>query len=104
VALFRCQAINPIPMFTRSTSVRLKIVGAEGLSAEDIRAEVDRGARLVIYTYCISIVVVTFKRSSDIYFVKPGQSCVVKGLPYTLLSLLLGWWGIPWALSTPSKR
>jgi len=96
VALFRCQAINPIPMFTRSTSVRLKIVGAEGLSAEDIRAEVDRGARLVIYTYCISIVVVTFKRSSDIYFVKPGQSCVVKGLPYTLLSLLLGWWGIPW--------
>ena len=83
-------------MFSQSTSVRLKIAGAEGLSAEDIRAEVDRGARLVIYTYCISLLVVTFKRTSNIHFVKPGQSPVVKGLPYTLLSLLLGWCVIPW--------
>jgi hypothetical protein len=35
------------------------------------------------------------KRSSDIYFIRAGESAVVRGLPYTVLSLLLGWWGFP---------
>ena len=45
---------------------------------------------------CIAVVVLTFRRSSDIHFVKPGESRVVKGLGWTALTLLLGWWGIPW--------
>jgi hypothetical protein len=27
---------------------------------------------------------------------KSGESTVTKGLPFTLLSLVAGWWGIPW--------
>ena len=38
----------------------------------------------------------TFRRSSDIYFVRAGESAVGKGLGFTLLTLFLGWWGIPW--------
>jgi hypothetical protein len=38
----------------------------------------------------------TFKRSSDIHFIKNGESPFMLGLPYTLLSLFLGWWGFPW--------
>jgi hypothetical protein len=40
--------------------------------------------------------VLSFKRSSPIMFVPPGESAFAKGLPYTLISLVAGWWGIPW--------
>jgi hypothetical protein len=73
-----------------------KIIGVEGLTNDQINFEVQRGAKFVLYQYCISAVVITFRRSSDIYFVKEGESRISKGLPWTLLSVLLGWWGIPW--------
>ena len=38
----------------------------------------------------------TFRRSSDIYFVKSNENSIIKGLRFTFLSLVLGWWGIPW--------
>ena len=74
----------------------MKIVGTEGLSNEAIRAELDRGARFVIYQYCISVVFMTFKRPSDIHFVRAGEGSVGRGLKFTLLSFVFGWWGIPW--------
>ncbi len=74
----------------------MKILGTEGMDAPTVRQEVERGARFVLYTYCISLVVVTLKRPSNISFLRPGQSPVIKGLPFVLVSLLLGWWGFPW--------
>jgi len=56
------------------------------------------GGRLVVYEYCISFVVITLRRTSGIYHLRPGESGRLKGLPYTLLSLILGWWGIPWGI------
>jgi hypothetical protein len=73
-----------------------KIVGIDGLNDTEINFELQRGAKFVLYQYCISLLVVTFKRSSDIYFVRQGESRMVKGLPWIALSALLGWWGIPW--------
>ena len=74
----------------------MRIVGAEGLSGQEIAMELERGGKFVIYQYCISILIMTFKRPSDIYFIRAGESAVVKGLGYTLLTLVMGWWGIPW--------
>ncbi len=74
----------------------MKIQNVEGLSNADITRELQNGGRFIIFTYTISIIVMTFKRSSDVYFVKAGESAVVKGLPFTFISLFLGWWGIPW--------
>jgi hypothetical protein len=65
-------------------------------SGSHLQLELQRGAKFVAYQYCISVVVMTFRRSSNIYFIKSEDNAVVKGLPFTLLSLLLGWWGIPW--------
>lgn len=74
-----------------------KIVGLEDIkSGGELQAEIAQGGKFVIYQFCISILIMTFKRSSNIYFISHEQNAVVKGLPYTLLSLLLGWWGIPW--------
>ena len=46
------------------------INNVEGLSTSQIRDLVNQGGKFVIYTYCISLVVVTLKRSSGIYFIK----------------------------------
>ena len=68
----------------------------EGMTVDEINEELRKGAKFVIYQYCISCVVMTFKRSSDIFFIKSGESSLKEGILYTLGSLLLGWWGIPW--------
>ena len=74
----------------------MKINGIEGMTVSHIQSEIARGGKFVIFPYCISIVVMTFRRNSDIYFIKVGESAVSAGLGYTLLALILGWWGIPW--------
>jgi len=73
-----------------------KIRGIEGMRAGEVDFEIQRGARFVLFQYCISIIVLTFRRASDIYFLRQGDSALTRGLPFTLLSLVAGWWGIPW--------
>lgn len=70
--------------------------GLEGLAALDLRKQVEAGGKFVIFSYTMSFLLVTLRRSSSVVYVGPGESVLVKGLPYTLLSLVLGWWGIPW--------
>jgi len=74
----------------------MKINGVEGMTVAQVKAEVAGGGKFVVFQYCISILVMTFKRGSNIYFIGPGESALGASLGYTLLSLLLGWWGIPW--------
>jgi len=74
----------------------MKIVGLEGMAPDRVQFEIQRGAKLVCYQYCVSVVVITFRRSTDVYFIPAGESAVAKGLPWILLSLVAGWWGIPW--------
>lgn len=74
-----------------------KIIGLDEIkSGGHLQQEIQQGAKFVMYQYCISLLVITFRRSSSIYFISHDQNAVVKGLPFTLLSLVLGWWGIPW--------
>ena len=54
--------------------------------------------RSVYYEYCISLVFLTLRRPSRLYHLRAGESGVWRGLPYAALSLLLGWWGVPWGL------
>lgn len=72
------------------------IKGTEGLSEAEIAAEIGRGGRFVVYLYTVSVGVMTFRRSSGVYFLKAGQSGWLRALPWTLLTLAAGWWGIPW--------
>jgi hypothetical protein len=74
----------------------MKIVGIEGMTPDRLQFEIQRGAKLVLYQYAISILVMSFRRSSDIYFIPAGESAVKKGLPWSLISFVAGWWGIPW--------
>ena len=74
----------------------MSIEGLEGMTPEQLKDELARGGRFVVFLYCISVLILTFKRSSDVQFVRPRESTFGKSFGYTLLSLLLGWWGFPW--------
>src|SRR4051812_47284933 len=76
----------------------MPIQGLEGLSDAQIDAEIANGGKFVVYSYCVSVLVMTFKRPSDIFFLRAGESGVGKGMPYTLISLFAGWWGFPFGL------
>lgn len=74
----------------------MEIQGIEGLSLDDLHREIAAGGRFVFYKYCVSIVVLTYQQPSRIYFVRGRESALLKGLGYSALTALLGWWGIPW--------
>lgn len=74
-----------------------KIIGLEEIqTGGHLQMELQKGGKFVMYQYCISLLVVTFRRSSNIYFIRSEDNAIVRGIPFTLLSLVLGWWGIPW--------
>lgn len=74
----------------------MSIEGTEGLSVMDVRQLVAAGGKFVVFSYTLSFLIITLRRSSGVVLIRPGENALVKGLPYTLLSLVLGWWGIPW--------
>lgn len=73
-----------------------EIKNIDGYTMGDLEIAVQQGGRFVMFQYTVSIVVMTFKRPTDIYFIAPGESAVGKHIGFTLLTLLVGWWGIPW--------
>ena len=60
------------------------------------RPDAVAGERLVFYEYCISLIFLSLRRPTAVVRLRPGQHGWLKALPYTMLSLLLGWWCIPW--------
>ena len=73
----------------------MRIKNIDGLSAEELEHEVKEGGRFVYFSFTISLLVVTFKRTSGVYLIRANENAVAKGLPYTLLSVFFGWWGVP---------
>lgn len=62
----------------------------------ELKQELKNGAKFVYFEYCISILIMTFRRPTKIYFIKAYEGTVGKSFGSTLVSLLFGWWGIPW--------
>lgn len=73
-----------------------EIKNLDGRSVDEVNRQLAQGARFVYFSYTISIIVLTFKRSSDVYFIPAGESSIKYSIGWTLLTFFLGWWGIPW--------
>lgn len=73
----------------------MKIEEISNLTIAELNQELADGARFVRFSYTISIVVMTFKRYSNVYFIRKNDSKSTDRWPYTLINLFLGWWGIP---------
>ncbi len=74
----------------------MKIANIQGLTPQQIRDEINNGGQFVYFPYTVSIVLATFKRSSDIYLVRSGEGKFKYSATSTLANVFLGWWGIPW--------
>jgi hypothetical protein len=72
------------------------IMGIDAMTPDEIAFELNRGGKFVVYRYCVSAILITLTLNSDIYLIRAGQSRIVRGLPWTLVTLLAGWWGVPW--------
>jgi hypothetical protein len=68
------------------------------MSNDDLRSFVAAGGRFVCYEFCISVILATWRRPSDVQALAANELGLGRGIPYSLVSLLLGWWGIPWGL------
>jgi hypothetical protein len=73
----------------------MRLEGQDNRPPPDLAAN---GDRLVFYEYCISLIFLSLRRPSALVRLCPGQRGWIRVLPYTILSLLLGWWCIPWGL------
>ena len=76
----------------------MRIHGVAGLSSEAIDKELEGGARFVAFEYCISIIFASARRFTRPYLLRSGELGLVRGLPFSLLSMLVGWWGVPWGV------
>lgn len=76
----------------------MRIARGKDLTLEEVDDTLAAGGRLVFYEYCISLIIITLRRPSAIVLLRPGELGLWRGLPYVGISLLLGWWGIPWGI------
>jgi hypothetical protein len=76
----------------------MRIDGVDSLTAAELEAGLAAGGRFVFYEFCISFVVLTLRCPTAVRYLPPAEWGVLRGLPYVLVSLLLGWWGVPWGI------
>lgn len=67
-----------------------------GISSAELARRLDDGVTCVRYEYCISFVVATIRYQSRVHLSDARELRVLRGVPYSLIALLLGWWGLPW--------
>jgi hypothetical protein len=60
--------------------------------------ESDSAGRWIAFEYCISLIAITLRRQSRPIHIKTGQWVWLRGLPYVGVSLVFGWWGLPWGV------
>jgi len=73
-----------------------QIKGIAGMTLGEIAFQLNRCGKFVVYRYCYSVVALTVMESTAVYLIRSDESRIIRGLPWTLLTLVAGWWGIPW--------
>ncbi|MEB0138684.1 MULTISPECIES: hypothetical protein [unclassified Undibacterium] len=82
----------------------MAILGVAGLDSKEIRQRVNNGWRFLRFEETRSFIVFSQRRYSDIYFVPPNESHMRYAKKHILITVVLGWWGIPWGLiGTPTS-
>lgn len=74
----------------------MNIKNIDGLTASDLQQQVSDGGRFVYFAYTISLIIVTFRDTSGVYLIRSGENSAGKSFLFTIVSFLIGWWGIPW--------
>lgn len=67
-----------------------------GMTVLELTHQLEDGAIGVRYEYCLSPVVATLRYQSRVHLTHSWEMRVLRGIPYSLLAVLLGLWGLPW--------
>lgn len=70
--------------------------GGTHLTPDQLRNLIHNGERCVRYEYIISVLIATFRFQSGVYLTGSWQERYLLGLPFSVMSAVLGPWGIPW--------
>ena len=65
---------------------------------DQLRAEVARGGRVVVFEYVASFGVKSLRGTSVPYVIGPDSYAWPIGLAYALFSAVFGWWAVPWGV------
>lgn len=57
--------------------------------------KIQNGTRFFSYRFAVGAIIFASLQTSPVFEVKPGKGTVLDSIPYSFLSLLLGWWSIP---------
>lgn len=64
------------------------------MSEAEFKNRVFLGARFVTYRYTLSAIIFSVTRPTKVHVASSRKSALLKGIPYTLVSALFGWWCI----------
>ena len=70
-----------------------------GAGGRQVDAELHRGAKFVVFRYCISVIVMSFKRCFDVHFMPTGGGTADKGAPIVTIRPRLAVLGAVFALT-----
>ncbi|MEN2401071.1 hypothetical protein GKZ90_0014890 [Flavobacterium sp. MC2016-06] len=73
----------------------MKILNIEGLTLFEIKQLILQGGKFVSFSYTASAFPKKFNRTSNTYFVRPGESSFKYSMRFLILNLRAGWWGLP---------
>lgn len=74
------------------------VAGTAGMTLQQIEDDVLRGGRFRVFRYNFSVIVMSFMRSSGLQYIRAGHGPGGHAWPWTVFSMIVGWWGVPWGL------
>ena len=77
----------------------LKLHDFSRMSEQEFHRSIAMGYRYVIYQYTVSVFIYTATRPTKVFRTQSRKAAWVKGLPYSVVCLLFGWWHVPGILS-----
>jgi hypothetical protein len=80
---------------SETTPHELDLHAFSTMKEQVFRARLAAGERFVVYHYAVSVIVYSFRHPTKVYALRNTSRAVLHGLPWTLLTALLGWWALP---------
>ncbi len=74
------------------------LAGTEGMTLGDVELDVLKGGRFLRYYWNVSVIVLSFRNSTALAYVRSDRSAGLGALGCGVFSLFFGWWGFPWGI------